>query len=100
MPDGSVQRVLARTILSLPSSVLRLMSGGAVVYRGGRTLDPRFQFMAAQAARMPAMSAMSPEEARRTTAEGGKLYGGRAESGVGCEPLSIPAGERSITARL
>ena len=52
---ASLQRTLARTLLSLPSPILRLMSGGAAVYRGGRTLDPRFQFMAAQAARMPAV---------------------------------------------
>ena len=65
---ANVRRALARTLLSLPSPILRLMSGGAAVYRGGRTLDPRFQFMAAQAARMPAMTSLSPEEARRATA--------------------------------
>lgn len=97
---ASFQRTLASTILSLPSPILRLMSGGAAVYRGGRTLDPRFQFMAAQATRMPAMTTMSPEEARRATAEGGKVYGGRPEPGVSTEPLTIPAGERSIPARL
>ena len=58
------------------------LCGLAAVYRGGRTLDPRFQFMAAQAARMPAMTSLSPEEARRATAEGGKVYGGRPEPGV------------------
>ena len=97
---ANVQRALARTLLSLPSPVLRLMSGGTAVYRGGRTLDPRFQFMAAQAARMPAMTALSPEEARRATAEGGKVYGGRSEPGVRAEPLTIPAGERGVPARL
>ena len=97
---ANVRRALARTLLSLPSPILRLMSGGAAVYRGGRTLDPRFQFMAAQAARMPAMTSLSPEEARRATAEGGKVYGGRPEPGVRVEPLTIPAGERSIAARL
>ncbi|WP_312160707.1 alpha/beta hydrolase [Phenylobacterium sp.] len=97
---ASLQRALARTILSLPSPILRLMSGGAAVYRGGRTLDPRFQFMAAQAARMPAMTTLSPEEARRAAAEGGKVYGGRPEPGVAAEPLAIPADDRSIPARL
>ncbi len=53
-PAGGGMDILARTILSLPSPILRLMSGGSVVYRGGRTLDPRLQFMAAQASRMPA----------------------------------------------
>lgn len=97
---ASLQRTLARTLLSLPSPILRLMSGGAAVYRGGRTLDPRFQFMAAQAARMPAMTSLSPEEARRTSAEGARVYGGRAEPGVRVEPLTIPAPDRSIPARL
>ena len=97
---ASLQRTLARTLLSLPSPILRLMSGGAAVYRGGRTLDPRFQFMAAQAARMPAMTSLSPEEARRTSAEGARVYGGRPEPGVRVEPLTIPAPDRSIPARL
>jgi acetyl esterase/lipase len=97
---ASFQRTLASTILSLPSPILRLMSGGAAVYRGGRTLDPRFQFMAAQATRMPAMTTLSPEEARRATAQGGKIYGGRPEPGVSAEPLTIPADDRSIPARL
>lgn len=97
---ASLRRTLARALLSLPSPILRLMSGGAVVYRGGRTLDPRFQFMAAQAARMPAMTSLSPEEARRTSAEGARVYGGRPEPGVRVEPLTIPAPDRSIPARL
>lgn len=97
---ANLQRTLASTILSLPSPILRLMSGGAAVYRGGRTLDPRFQFMAAQAARMPAMTTLSPEEARRATSEGGKVYGGRPEPGVTAESLTIPTDERSIPARL
>lgn len=97
---ASLQRTLARTLLSLPSPILRLMSGGAAVYRGGRTLDPRFQFMAAQAARLPPMTTQSPEEARRTTSEGAKVYGGGPEPGVSAEPLAIPAGDRNIPARL
>lgn len=49
MADQRVQRFLVRTLLSLPSPILRLMAGGGVVYVGGRTLDPRLQFLAAQA---------------------------------------------------
>lgn len=100
MALGSVQRLLARLVLSLPAPVLRLMSGGSVVYRGGRTLDPRLQFMAAQAARLPSMTALSPEEARRASAEAARAYGGPQEPGVRTEPLSIPGPAGEIPARL
>ena len=49
MADPAIQRAILRGVLSLPQPILRLASGGAVVYRGGRTLDPRFQFLAHQA---------------------------------------------------
>jgi hypothetical protein len=42
--------------------VLRLMAGGGVVYQGGRTLDPRCQFLAAQAAARRRWS-LPPDEA-------------------------------------
>ena len=44
MADPAVQKAILKVLLSLPSPVLRAMSGGGVVYQGGRTLDPRFQF--------------------------------------------------------
>jgi acetyl esterase len=97
---AGLQRALARTILSLPSPILRLMSGGSVVYRGGRTLDPRLQFMAAQASRMPAMTTLSPEEARSASAQGAAIYGGKLEPGVRTEAFSIPAAHGAIPARL
>lgn len=100
MRGGAVQRFLARTLLSLPSPILRLMSGGSVVYRGGRTLDPRLQFMAAQAARMPTMTTLSPDEARRSSAQGAAVYGGRPEPGVRTDAIAIPAPHGVIPARL
>ena len=40
MADPAIQRAALKGVLSLPKPVLRLLSGGGVVYRGGRTLDP------------------------------------------------------------
>ena len=97
---SQVRRVLAKTLLSLPAPVLRLMSGGVAVYKGGRTLDPRFQFMAAQAARLPSMTAMSPDEARRASAQGALIYGGRLEPGVAVENLAVPADGRDVPSRV
>lgn len=94
MAAPPVQKFLFKTLLSLPTPVLRALSGGGVVYQGGRTLDPRFQFLAAGGKRMPAMSSLSPDEARAGSAQGLALMTGAPEPGVRFESLSIdgPAG--------
>lgn len=100
MASAAAQRLIARTLLSLPAPVLRLMAGGGVVYRGGRTLDPRLQFLAAQARKRPAVDSQSPEEARRGETAGVTALTGDLEPGVRWEPLSVPGGAGDIPARL
>jgi acetyl esterase/lipase len=94
MADPAIQKVMLKVMLSLPTPVLRMMSGGGVVYQGGRTLDPRFQFLAAGARRMPPMSSLSPDEARAASSAGLAMMAGKPEPGVRTETLSIdgPAG--------
>jgi len=99
MADDRIQRFLIRKLMSLPAPILRLMAGGGVVYRGGRTLDPRFQFLAAQASRGPAMTGLSPEEARRANTQGLATLSGDREPGVAVETLSIPGPDVPILAR-
>jgi acetyl esterase len=99
MANPSVQRFMARTLLSLPSPVLRALSGGAAVYRGGRTLDPRFQFLAAAGARGPVLTQLTPEEARRASAQGLDPVRGQPEPGVRIEPLTVPGAAEAIAAR-
>ena len=65
MASVAIQRFVARTILSLPSPILRLMSGGGVAYVGGRTLDPRLQFLAVQSRNAPPINSLSPQDVRR-----------------------------------
>ena len=100
MPNMATQRLMLRTLLSLPAPVLRLMSGGGVVYQGGRTLDPRLQFVAAQARREPPLPTLSPDQARRASARLGALLTGSPEPGVSAEPLDIPGPAGVIPARL
>src|SRR6185312_6500502 len=100
MPSLVTQRLMLRTLLSLPAPVLRLMSGGGVVYQGGRTLDPRLQFVAAQARREPPLPTLAPEEARRASSRLGALLTGTPEPGVSAEPLEIPGPGGAIPARL
>ena len=64
MPELTVQKLILKTLLSLPTPILRLMAGGGVVYKGGATLDPCFQFLAHQARTAPPMSSVTALEAR------------------------------------
>jgi len=100
MASAAAQRFLARTILSLPAPVLRLMSGSGVVYKGGRTLDPRLQFLAAQARKGPAMETLAPDEARRGETAALAAVAGDLEPGVRWESLGVPGAAGEIAARL
>jgi acetyl esterase len=100
MADPAFQKAALQAMLSLPRPVLRLMSGGAVVYVGGRTLDPRLQFIARQARNGPAISSLTPQEARLAAAQGLKALEGRLEPGIALESLSVEADDAPIPARV
>jgi acetyl esterase/lipase len=89
MASPTTQRMLVKTLLSLPIPMLRLMSGGGVVYQGGRTLDPRLQYLAAQGRGAPPMAMLAPEDARRGSSATLAMVSGPLEPGVRVEPLSI-----------
>jgi acetyl esterase/lipase len=90
---------MVRGVLSLPRPVLRLLSGGGVVYRGGRTLDPRFQFLAHQARNLPGLATLAPAEARLASAQALRTIEASIEPGVAIETLSLDAGDGAIGAR-
>jgi acetyl esterase len=100
MPSPATQRMVVRKLLSLPTPVLRLMSGGGVVYQGGRTLDPRLQYLAAQARGAPPMATLTPEAARRGAAATLASMSGDPEPGVRFEAVSIPGPAGEIPARI
>ncbi|OYW28997.1 MAG: esterase [Caulobacter sp. 12-67-6] len=99
MADVAVQKFILKTILSLPSPILRAMSGGGVVYRGGRTLDPRFQFFAHAAKKMPSITTLPPGVAREASAKGLVAVSGPPEPGVRTENLSIDGPGGSLPLR-
>ncbi|EJL31737.1 esterase/lipase [Caulobacter sp. AP07] len=100
MADPAVQKFILKVLMSLPSPILRAMSGGGTVYRGGRTLDPRFQFLTAAAAKMPSITSLAPDEARAASAKGLAAMSGPPEPGVRTEALSIdgPGGALKLRA--
>ncbi len=95
----AVRRLALRTLLGLPSPLLRLLSGGGVVYKAGRTLDPRLQFLAAQSRNMPSPTAMSLDEARRASAQGLSALSAKSDPAVTSESIAAPAPDRTIPAR-
>lgn len=99
MASDAAQKTILKLILSLPSPILRAMSGGGVVYRGGRTLDPRFQFFAHAAKKLPPMTALSPAEAVAGSAKGLAAVQGPLEPGVRTESLSVEGPNGSIPCR-
>ena len=99
MASPSVQRFVLRRLLSLPAPMLRALSGGTAVYVGGRTLDPRLQFLAAGAKGQPAMSSLDPETARAGSAAGLAAVSGRLEPGVRVESLTVPGPAGDLKAR-
>lgn len=100
MASLTLQRAALRALLSLPSPVLRSMSGGAAVYRGGRTLDPAFQMMAAMGRRAPPLASLPPEEARRVTAQALAACAQPSPKGVKTEPLNLEGPRGAIPARI
>jgi acetyl esterase/lipase len=91
--------VALKAILALPAPILRALSGGAAVYVGGRTLDPRLQFIAAQGRGAPPLFSLAPEVARLHTAAGFGVLRGAPEPGVTITPLKVPGGAGMIDAR-
>jgi acetyl esterase len=99
MADPAIQRAALRGVLSLPRPVLRLLAGGAVVYQGARTLDPRLQFLAHQARGRPSLTSLTPSEARLASAQTLKTYEGQVEPGVAIETLRIETEAGPLAAR-
>ncbi|HZZ89694.1 MAG TPA: alpha/beta hydrolase, partial [Caulobacteraceae bacterium] len=97
--DPAIQNAALKAVLSLPRPVLRLLSGGGVVYRGGRTLDPRFQFLASHGRGLPAFSTVTPQEARLISIQMIRMLGGPLERGVSVEMLTLPTEAGPLEAR-
>lgn len=99
MIDTSWQRLMIRTLLTLPTPVLRTLAGGGVVFEGGRTLDPRLQFLANATRGAVNLAALTPARARVAGAQGLAALAGAPEPGVRAEALSIGGPRGPIRAR-
>ncbi len=87
----SLQVTIAKMLLKLPGSWLVKMSGGKPVEIEGRTLDPRFQFIAQGAKRQPPMTSLPAAEARAASAAGLAMFADTPVSGVSWSDSDIPS---------
>lgn len=95
----SLQKTITSLLLKLPDGMLVAMSGGAPIVRDGRTLDARFQFIEAAAAKRPLPDPLTPQIARQGVDMLTDLFGGTRQNGVNCTEIIIPAKARTIPAR-
>ena len=100
MADLALQKLALNAILSLPTPILRMLSGGGVVHKGGRTLDPHFQLMAAQAKGQPPMSSVTAVEARMAAKAGFALASARPEPGVRWEARVLDGPDGPVPTRV
>ena len=100
MADPALQRLLLDSVLSLPPPVLRALSGGGVVHQGGRTLDPRFQYLRTTLRPPRGFSELRPEEARAYWARLVRALGPKPLGAVQIETLEIDGAAGPLPARL
>ena len=96
-----IQKVLAHLALARPEASLIKASGGEPRTVRGMTLDPRYQFLEAQARKRPAnWSIMTPELMRAQTDAFAEIFGGPKVAQVRTEKVYITGRSHSVPARL
>ena len=82
MADPAIQKSILKAVFSLPPPVLRAAAGGRAVYLGGRTLEPRFQFLIHAARHYASLDGLPDDKARAARAQQFALVSGPCEPGV------------------
>ncbi len=100
MADPVIQKSILKAVLSLPPPVLRAAAGGRAVYLGGRTLEPRFQFLIHAARHFASLEGLSCDEARATRAQQLALVSGECEPGVRQDDIAAGGRNGPVPARL
>ena len=97
----SLQATSAKLLLKLPDRWLVKMSGGKPGEIEGRTLDPRFPFIAQGARRQPPMTSLPAPEARAASAAGLAMFADTPAPGVSWSDSDISSrGSHRIPVRI
>ncbi|MBC7767291.1 MAG: alpha/beta hydrolase [Phycisphaerales bacterium] len=96
-----LRKALVHFALSRSNEALVKASGGEARTVRGMTLDPRFQFVEAQARqRAVSWDRMTVDKLREQTEAGSELFGGKAVSGVRVEKQYVTGRSHSVPTRL
>lgn len=88
----SIQKLIVKSILSLPASMIEKMAGGPPLVIDGRTLDLRTHFISAQADKAPVkITDVTPEQAQQMSRAAFKLTNAPRAGGVKVWDDTIPA---------
>lgn len=86
----SVQRLIAKTVASLPGSMIVRMAGGEPLTIEGRTLEPQLQLAAWNGRNSPPMSSLPAEAVQAGVKAQLALLADKLPSGVNVEEFTIP----------
>ncbi len=100
MADPALLRMILKTVLSAPNPILRGVAGGGVVWRGGRTLDPKLQFLWKAWFKPRPLTEVTPEEARAGWSELVAAMGLKPPKGVKSETILLDGPAGALTTRL
>ncbi|MEQ9143225.1 MAG: alpha/beta hydrolase [Parvibaculaceae bacterium] len=95
-----LQKVIVRTLMKLPESLILKLAGGTPLEIDGRTMDPRIQLLAAQGAKAPSMTSMSIEDARKSADEGLAMLDGKPRRTVSILNRTIPGPDGDLHVRI
>ncbi|MFZ2030815.1 MAG: alpha/beta hydrolase [Vitreimonas sp.] len=96
-----MRKALVHLALSRSDEALVKASGGQPRIVRGMTLDPRFQFLEAQARlRAVPWDKQTPQSLREASESGNEIFGGARVGGVRTQRIYIPGRSHSVPARL
>jgi len=97
----SLQRIIAKTIASLPGSIIVKLSGGEPITIEGRTLEPQLQMMAWNGRAAPPISSMPAEMVQAGMKEQLALLADVPSEGASVSDVTLPGPDgNDIPARL
>ncbi|PCJ70331.1 MAG: esterase [Rhodobiaceae bacterium] len=95
-----LQKVIVRTLMKLPESLILKLAGGTALQIDGRTMDPRIQLLASQGAKAPSMTTLSIEEARKGADDGLAMLDAKPRRTVSILGRTIPGPDGELHVRV
>lgn len=98
---AKLQLLILKLLLLLPAKWKIAMAGGEPLTRGGRTMDPDFQFIIHSLSKQPSFATMEPEVAQARALESVGMFAEKPDPGIITDDFTIPSrGTHKIPVRV